>query len=266
MAVELSAQDIWNDVKRIREVSPLVHNITNYVVMNTTANALLAIGASPVMAHAQDEVADMVGIASALVINIGTLSPDWIVAMKKAMAVAAAKGTPIILDPVGAGATAFRTQTCHDLLEQTQPTVIRGNASEIMALIDSTIQTKGVDSSIDITPVKATQSLASRHSCVVVVSGERDLIADERSCVYVDNGHPMMPKVTGLGCTASALMGAFAAVQPNPLLAAAHTMAVMGICGEIAAERASGPGSLQMHFIDSLYQLSEHQLKDRLKG
>jgi hydroxyethylthiazole kinase len=187
-------------------------------------------------------------------------------AVARAMAVAAAKAIPIIFDPVGAGATAFRTQTCHDLLAQTQPTVIRGNASEIMALVDSTVQTKGVDSSIDIAPVTAAQSLANRYSCVVVVSGERDLIADERSRAYVDNGHPLMPKVTGLGCTASALMGAFAAVQPSPLRASAHTMAVMGICGEIAAERAAGPGSMQMHFIDSLYQLSEQQIKERLKG
>ncbi|MCW8858694.1 MAG: hydroxyethylthiazole kinase [Deltaproteobacteria bacterium] len=266
MPVELSAQEIWNDIQRIHDVSPLVHNITNYVVMNTTANALLAIGASPVMAHAQEEIADMVGIASALVINIGTLSRDWIVAMKRAMESAAEKAIPIIFDPVGAGATAFRTRTCHELLEQVRPTVIRGNASEIMALVDSTVQTKGVDSLIDIAPVKAAQSLAKRLSCVVVVSGESDLIADGRTCVYTHNGHSLMPKVTGLGCTASALMGAFSAVQSNPLLAAAHTMAVMGICGEIAAERASGPGSLQMHFIDSLYQLSEQQIVDHLKG
>ena len=266
MNIQISAHNLWNDIKKIRATGPLVHNITNYVVMNNTANALLAIGASPVMAHAVEEVEDMVNIASALVINIGTLSHDWITAMKAAITAASKRSIPIVLDPVGAGATSYRPQTCHELLAQASPTIIRGNASEIMALTDSSVQTKGVDSSTDQSPLNAAQQLADKHSCVVVVSGEIDLITDGEKCAYVRNGHALMPKVTGLGCTATALTGAFSAVQTDPFLAAAHTMAVMGICGEIATEKSSGPGSLQMNFIDTLFQLNEQQITDLLKG
>lgn len=266
MTIQISANNVWNDIEKIRSTGPLVHNITNYVVMNNTANALLAIGASPVMAHAAEEVEEMVNIASALVINIGTLSQDWITAMKTAMKTAADRSIPIILDPVGVGATSYRTRTCHELLAQAPPTIIRGNASEIMALTDSSVQTKGVDSSTDQSPLSAAQNLAKKQSCIVVVSGATDLITDGEKSVYIRNGHELMPKVTGLGCTATALTGAFAAVQEDPFLAAAHSMAVMGICGEIAAAKSSGPGSLQMNFIDTLYQLNEQQITDFLKG
>jgi hydroxyethylthiazole kinase len=266
MTIQILANNVWNDIEKIRSASPLVHNITNYVVMNNTANALLAIGASPVMAHAVEEVEDMVNIASTLVINIGTLSQDWIIAMKAAIKAAAARSIPIILDPVGVGATSYRTRTCHELFDQAAPTIIRGNASEIMALTDSSVQTKGVDSTTDQSPLVAAQNLAKQQSCIVVVSGETDLITDGEKSAYIRNGHAWMPKVTGLGCTATALTGAFAAVQKDPFLAAAHTMAVMGICGEIAAEKSSGPGSLQMNFIDTLFQLNEQQITDLLKG
>lgn len=266
MNIQISARDVWNDIEKVRSAAPLVHNITNYVVMNNTANALLAMGASPVMAHAIEEVEEMVNIASSLVINIGTLSHAWITAMKTAINAAAQRSIPIILDPVGAGATSYRTQTCHELLAQASPTIIRGNASEIMALTDSSVQTKGVDSRTDQSPLNAAQQLADKHSCVVVVSGEIDLITDGEKCAYVRNGHTLMPKVTGLGCTATALTGAFAAVQTDPFLAAAHTMAVMGICGEVATEKSSGPGSLQMNFIDTLFQLDQQQITELLKG
>lgn len=257
----MTAQTIWADVQKLRETAPLVHNITNYVVMNNTANALLAIGASPVMAHAPEEVEEMVGIASALVINIGTLSREWIAAMELAMCAAAKKGIPIVFDPVGAGATTYRTQTCLDLLQKTAPTIIRGNASEIMALLDSSIKTKGVDSSADgRTADAAAAALAKSYSCLVVVSGETDLVTDGSTRIYVNNGHALMPKVTGLGCTATALVGAFAAINSDLLAAASHAMAVMGICGELAAESSAGPASLQVNFVDSLFNLNEQQI------
>ena len=257
----MTAQTIWADVQKLRETAPLVHNITNYVVMNNTANALLAIGASPVMAHAPEEVEEMVGIASALVINIGTLSREWIAAMELAMCAAAKKGIPIVFDPVGAGATTYRTQTCLDLLQKTAPTIIRGNASEIMALLDSSIKTKGVDSSADgRTAEAAASALAHEYGCVVVVSGETDLVTDGSTRMYVNNGHALMPKVTGLGCTATALVGAFAAINSDLLAAASHAMAVMGICGELAAESSAGPASLQVNFVDSLFNLNEQQI------
>ncbi len=252
---------VWADVEKLRETAPLVHNITNFVVMNTTANALLAIGASPVMAHAAEEVTDMVAIASALVINIGTLSPDWVDAMRLAMSAASKKKIPIVFDPVGAGATPYRTNTCKLLLNAVRPTIIRGNASEIMALLNEDIKTKGVDSTMSsVSAQDAAKALAIRYQCVVVVSGEIDVITDGTDVMLVKNGHPMMPKVTGMGCTATALIGAFAAIQPNPLLAATHAMAVMSICGEMAARHSAGPATLQLHIIDSFYNLTRSDI------
>jgi hydroxyethylthiazole kinase len=251
----------WTAVTAIRNLAPVIHNITNYVVMNTTANALLAIGASPVMAHAEEEMADMVGISAALVINIGTLSREWVKSMFKATEQAAKRGIPIVLDPVGAGATPYRTRTVQDLLAATHPSIIRGNASEIMALCGDRATTKGVDSTeASKDAVAAAQFLHDSLGSVICISGETDYIVGGRELFRVRNGHPMMTKVTGLGCTATALCGAFAAVNPDLALAAAQTMAVMGIAGEIAAERAEGPGSLQMHFLDALYRLTKEDI------
>jgi hydroxyethylthiazole kinase len=262
----MTVETLWEDLQKLRSCAPLVHNITNFVVMNTTANALLAIGASPVMAHAPEEVEEMVGLASSLVINIGTLSREWISAMELAMQAAATKGIPIIFDPVGAGATAYRTQTCLALLQQTPPAVIRGNASEIMALHDSTIHTKGVDSSQSAQSAEnAATALAQKYACVVVVSGGTDLVTDGSTKNYVRNGHVLMPKVTGMGCTATALIGAFAAINTDMLAAATNAMAVMGICGEIAAKTAAGPASLQTDFIDCLFNLDKQQITLFLK-
>lgn len=262
----MTGRTIWIDLQRLREAAPLVHNITNFVVMNNTANALLAIGASPVMAHAPEEVEEMVGIASSLVINIGTLSREWIEAMGIAMEAATIKGIPIIFDPVGAGATTYRTDTCRELLRKTSPTVIRGNASEIMALIDTTIKTRGVDSSAQGSSAdSAATALAREYDCVVVVSGAIDLVTDGTVKNYVKNGHELMTKVTGLGCTATALIGAFTAINQDSLTAATHAMAVMGICGEIAAASATGPASLQMNLIDCLYYLDEKQISRFLR-
>lgn len=260
--MKLRVKDLCSDLQEVRSKSPLVHNITNYVVMNNTANALLAIGASPVMAHAVEEVADMTKLASALVINIGTLSQEWIKAMALAMTAAQIKGVPIIFDPVGAGATEFRTRTCLELLDQAAPTVIRGNASEIMALAGDYMQTKGVDSSVAASEADhAALALAEKYSCVVCVSGAVDLITDGNRIARVHNGHPLMPKVTGLGCTATALIGAFCSINANILVATNHAMAIMGICGELAAEQAAGPGTLQVHLIDAFYNLNNEQIE-----
>lgn len=263
----MKSTEIWNDVESIRLNSPLVHNITNYVVMNTTANALLALGASPVMAHAAEEVGEMASIASALVINIGTLSPSWVSAMEYAMATASERGIPIVFDPVGAGATSYRTDTCRRLLSAVSPSIIRGNASEIMALVDSGAKTRGVDSSADGTSaLEAAAELSGRYECAVSVSGATDLITDGTETLSIFNGHPMLPKVTGLGCTATALTGAFAAVNGNMLSAASNAMAVIGICGEIAAAKSEGPGSLQLNILDELYIIDEKTVAERLRS
>ncbi|MGD0277765.1 MAG: hydroxyethylthiazole kinase [Smithella sp.] len=264
--MKLTAAEIYRSVELIRHQSPVVHNITNYVVMNNTANALLAIGASPVMAHAEEEVEEMVNIAPALVINIGTLSERWINSMFKAARQSRKKGIPVILDPVGAGATAYRTSTARDLINSEPPAVIRGNASEIMALYDDKSRTKGVDSAASSeVAIDVARKLSEIHKCVICISGATDYIVDKEKIIKIKNGHPMMSRVTGLGCTASALCGAFAAVEKQPFVAAAETMAVMGIAGEMAAEISAGPGSLQTYFLDYLYRLSEDDIIRRLK-
>jgi hydroxyethylthiazole kinase len=256
----------FSDLARIRAEAPLVHNITNYVVMNGTANALLAVGASPVMAHAVEEVEEMVGLARALVLNIGTLSGPWIEAMLLAGRAARRLGIPVVLDPVGSGATRFRIATALRLLDEVGPTIVRGNASEIASLVSDDGGTKGVDSTRDADQtVDAARAVAERWRCVVSVSGATDIIVGEGAELRVGNGSPVMARVTGMGCAASALTGAFAAVNPSPLRAAAHAMALMGIAGEMAAERAEGPGSFQMHFLDTLARIGEADVKRRLR-
>jgi len=259
-------QQICTDIQRIRTKVPLVHNITNFVVMNNTANALLDIGASPVMAHALEEVEDMAALASALVINIGTLNTEWVAAMELAMRTAKSRHIPIVFDPVGAGATPFRTNTSLHLLELINPSVIRGNASEIMALAGAQIQTKGVDSAANNNEAAtAALTLAQRYSCSVCASGAVDFITDGKRTTLTSNGHPLMPRVTGLGCSASALTGAFCAVNQDYFAATVHAMAVLGICGEIAAHQSNGPGTLQLHIIDALYNLTDAQIETYLK-
>lgn len=262
----ITPESIWTDVAAIRRNTPLIHNITNYVVMNTTANALLALGASPVMAHALPEVEQMVGYAGALVINIGTLSDDWISAMEAAAKKARQSKIPIILDPVGSGATDYRTATARSLAEKYQPAIIRGNGSEIMSLCREDVKTKGVDSSDSSdAALEAAKTLHKETGSIVCITGATDYIMGGAEIYAVANGHAMMTRVTGLGCTASALCGAFAAVNPRADQAAAHAMAVMGIAGEMAVRKAEGPGSLQMSFIDSLYLLSEADIQDKFR-
>lgn len=243
-------------VAAVRSQRPLVHNITNYVVMNNSANALLAIGASPVMAHWKDEMEEMTAIAGALVINIGTLDSEWIEGMKAAGVAASRRGIPIVLDPVGAGATSQRTAAILELIKLCRPTIIRGNASEIMALVDAGVKSKGVDSSAASSDaVEAAKRLARESGAVVVISGETDYITDGNVVHTVDGGAPIMTAVTGMGCTATALTGAFAAVCKDPMTAAVAAMAVMSATGERAAAQARGNGSMQMHFLDELYNL-----------
>ncbi len=262
----ITAKIISRDLEKIRSQAPLVHNITNFVVMNLTANALLSLGASPVMAHAADEVEEMVGLAQAVVINIGTLSPHWVEAMEKAIKAAERGGKPVILDPVGAGATAYRTSTAKKLLASGPVAIVRGNGSEIKSLVDSGSKTKGVDSLEGAEAAQeAARRLSSEFNCVVSISGPVDIVVKKDKTIKIANGHPFMPKVTGLGCTASAITGAFAAVNPNYLEAAAGAMAVMGICGELAAESARGPASFELSFLDWLHLVGEKEIAARLR-
>jgi hydroxyethylthiazole kinase len=247
---------IHSVIERVRERGPLVHNITNYVVMNNTANALLAFGASPAMVHATDEVEEFVAISSSLVINIGTLSSPWIAAMRMAAGVAGRLGKPWVLDPVGAGATRLRTRTATDLL-LLRPTVVRGNASEILAISGGSAEgPKGVDSlHASHEAAGPAAALARAQNVTVAVTGAIDVVTDGSRTLLVEGGHPMMGRVTGLGCTATALVGACLAVEPDPVLATAAGLAALGAAGKMAAEVAGGPGSLQVALLDLLYSL-----------
>jgi hydroxyethylthiazole kinase len=271
MSESLSPSHIWSDILAVRERAPLVHSITNLVVMNFNANVLLAVGASPVMAHAHEEVADMAGIAQSLVLNIGTLDPYWIESMRLALASAAARGIPVVLDPVGAGATAYRNASIERLLAQVMPTVVRGNGSEIMSVAGASVSTRGVDSSAAANDaLGGAQALVLRTQGVVCVSGETDHVLDAgRRWARLRNGHVWMTKITGVGCSATALIGAFCAVQPDPWRATVSAMALMSVAGEIAAEQAlahqQGVGSMQVALLDALQLLDQRSLEQRLK-
>ncbi len=240
----------------IREKSPLVHNMTNIVVANTTANALLAIGASPAMVDGPEEAPELAGVAGALVVNVGTVTPAQAEAMKLATAAAHKAGRPWVLDPVAVGALTFRTQLAAELLEN-KPSVIRGNGSEVMALAGQGSGGKGVDSTDSSESALAgAKALAKQTGAVVVVSGPVDFITDGERVAEVANGDAMMPYVTGLGCTATALTGATLAVCDDTFDAAVDAMVFLGVVGELAAKDSTGPASLQLDIINGLYQLN----------
>ena len=250
------------NLKRVCETKPLVHNVTNFVVMNFTANVLLAAGASPVMAHAENEVEEMVSFAKALVLNIGTLDDVWIAAMVKAGKKASALGVPIILDPVGAGATKLRTDAAKRILAETKVTLVRGNASEILALGGAASKSKGVDAadSVDAAAERA-GTLARELGLPVAITGPVDFITDGKRVVRVANGHPLMGCVTGTGCGATAIIGAFAGVDADPVSAAATALAYYGLAGEHAADGANGPGSFAVRFLDALHGLTLDEVR-----
>ena len=253
-------------LKTIRENSPLVHNITNYVVMNNTANALLSVGASPVMAHAIEEVEDIVTISSSLVINMGTLSEKWIESMVLANKKAKATGTPSVFDPVGVGASKYRTETAQKIIESATPSVIRGNASEIMALAQLTNSTKGVDSTMETQDaLEGAVLLSKKLNNTIVVSGAVDYIITGDRKSSISNGSPLMAKVTGMGCTATSIIGACIAVEKDIHLAATAAMAIMGVAGDMAEAISKGPGSFQMNFLDSLYQITPEMVGEKVK-
>ena len=261
MKTTISSDVLSAAIAAVRTQSPLVHNITNYVVMNNSANALLAIGASPVMAHWVSEMEEMTAIAGTLVLNIGTLDDKWIDGMLTAGKAAMRRDTPIVLDPVGVGATSQRAEAAMKIIEHCRPTIIRGNASEIMALVDASVKSRGVDSSASSDDaLESAKRLAVDTGAVVVISGATDYITNGTDVYTVEGGNPIMATVTGMGCTSTAIVGAFAAVVEDPMIAATAAMAVMSLAGERAAANARGNGSMQMHFLDELYNLTPETL------
>ncbi|HVM17429.1 MAG TPA: hydroxyethylthiazole kinase [Gaiellaceae bacterium] len=252
---------------RIRETKPLVHQITNYVVMNETANATLALGALPVMAHAQEEVEEMVGLAGALAINIGTLSPHWVDAMLAAGRAANARGVPIVLDPVGAGATRYRTETSKRLLDELDVAVLRGNAGEVATLVGVEAEVRGVESIGGAgDPAELAQQAARALGVVAAVTGPVDHVSDGERTLAVANGHELLGAVTGTGCMSTAMTGCFLAVRPEePLAAAAEALAAFGVAAEDAAAEARGPGSFHAGLYDALAALDPRTLDGRAR-
>jgi hydroxyethylthiazole kinase len=300
------AERTATSLERIRKQTPLVHNITNFVVMNDTANVLLAIGASPVMAHAVSEVREMVSYAGALVLNIGTLDTEWVESMLIAGLEANERHVPVVLDPVGAGATAFRTAATQQILDTVKMAAVRGNAGELASIAGLHGKVRGVDSVSADSPEMAALIVARRTGGAAVASGAIDYVAGAPAEVRsgaarpgngaanggaaggvaaaasaaggagaagamprlagvprlaeVRNGDPFMGRITGSGCMATALVGAFLAVEPDPFLAAAEAMIAFGIAGEAAAKISAGPGTFRAHLIDAVANLTRPQI------
>jgi hydroxyethylthiazole kinase len=254
-------------LRRLRETRPLVHQITNYVVMNETANATLAIGALPVMAHAPEEVEEMVGLAGALVLNIGTLSSSWVDAMLIAGRAANARGVSVVLDPVGVGATRYRTDTARRILGEVEVAVLRGNAGEVATLAGVDAEVRGVESiGAAGTAADVARAAAVALGVVASVTGSIDHVSNGERVVAVENGHPLLGSITGTGCMSSAITGAFLAVRPDdPLEAAAEALAAFGVAGENAAPGARGPGSFHVNLYDSLAALDPDILDERAR-
>jgi len=248
---------------RIREQKPVVHHLTNWVTIYDCAQVTKTLGASPVMAHAREEAAEMVQIASALVLNIGTLTVDMVEAMKLAARGANQKGIPVVLDVCGAGATSLRDQKCLELLNEVRVDVIKGNASEVARVSGESVRTRGVDATeVGGNLVLLAEKLASQRQATVVITGKVDIATDGKTTYLVSNGHPMMTHVVGTGCMAASVIGAFAAVERDLALAAACALACYGVAAELAAEKSSGPASFKERLFDCLYQL-DRQTVDR---
>jgi hydroxyethylthiazole kinase len=258
--------DPGNTLGLIRERKPLVHNITNYVVMNETANAILALGALPVMAHAKDEVREMVGLAGALVLNIGTLSEDWIEAMLLAGTAANENGVPVVLDPVGVGATAYRTDTARRILAAVDVAVLRGNAGEVATLVGVEAEVRGVESvGVAGDPAELAQQAARTLGLVASVTGPVDHISDGERSAAVGNGNPLLASITGTGCMSTAITGCFLAAKDDRFEAAVEALVAFGVAGEDAAVDAKGPGSFHVNLYDALAALDPATLSERAK-
>jgi hydroxyethylthiazole kinase len=254
-------------LRTLRERKPLVHQITNYVVMNETANVTLAVGALPVMAHAREEVEEMVALASALVLNIGTLSPHWVDAMLAAGKAANERGVPVVLDPVGAGATSYRTNTARQILDEVKVSVLRGNLGEVATLVGVEAEVRGVESiETGGDPAELARAAARNLGVVASVTGRVDHVSDGENLLSVANGHELLTTVTGTGCMSSAITGCFVAVKRDVSLeAAAEALAAFGVAAENAARDAQGPGSFHVALYDALAALEPETLDAQAK-
>ncbi|MBN2442338.1 MAG: hydroxyethylthiazole kinase [Spirochaetales bacterium] len=255
--------DIYKFLRKVREDKPLVHHITNWVTIYDCANIVKVFGASPVMAHAKEEVKDMVNIASALVLNIGTLTLDIIEAMIIAGRAANNKGIPVILDVCGAGATKLRDDKCFEILDEVKISIIKGNSSEIARIAGENSATKGVDAGeVNKDLYSIAKTLGKRYHSTIVITGKEDIIADETGkCYSVENGVPMMANIVGTGCMATSVIGTFAAIEKNCAMAAAAGLCCFEIASEGALEKSRGPGSFKVNLFDEVFHLSQETIE-----
>lgn len=250
--------DAYSILQRVREQKPVIHHLTNWVTIYDCANIVKVFGASPVMAHAKEEVAEMSSIASALVLNIGTLTVDFVDAMAIAAKSANSKGIPVVLDACGAGATRLRDDKCAHLLSSAKIDIIKGNASEIARVAGEEVRTKGVDSTDVGSGIEAiAKKLAAGRKCTVVVTGKEDIVTDGKRVFIVKNGHPMMADIVGTGCMAASVIGTFAAVESDCAAASAAGLCAYEIAAEIAAGKSAGPGTFKENLYDAVYALDE---------
>lgn len=254
--------EIYSLLEKVRKQKPVIHHLTNWVTIYDCANIVKAFGGSPVMAHAKEEVADMVNISSALVLNIGTLTIDFIESMKIAAQAANKKGIPVILDVCGAGATKLRDDKCFELLDNFKIDIIKGNASEIAKITGENVQTKGVDSGdTDINLIELAKKLSEKRNSVVVITGKEDIIANQDYQYIVKNGDEMMGNIVGTGCMAASVIGTFAAIENELAKAAAVALSCFGISAELATTESCGPGSFKEKLFDAVYNLNDEQMK-----
>jgi hydroxyethylthiazole kinase len=257
--------DAFALLARIRAQNPVVHHLTNWVTIYDCANVVKVLGGSPVMAHAREEVAQMAGIASALVLNIGTLTVEFVAAMKAAALTANARGIPVVLDVCGAGATTLRDEKSFELLQEVRIDIIKGNASEIARISGAAVRTRGVDAAqVDQDLTEVVRRLARERRCTVALTGAADLVAGDTRLYVIKNGHPMMSRLVGTGCMAASVIGAFAAVEPDLTLAAAAALVCFEVAAECALPASRGPGTFKDHLFDCLYHLDQETI-DRLQ-
>ncbi|GAA0359791.1 hydroxyethylthiazole kinase [Bacillus horti] len=260
-----NGEEVSTLLRKVREKNPLVHNITNDVVTNYTANGLLALGASPVMAVAHEEVEDMAKIAGAVVLNIGTLTEAQVEAMLLAGKSANKHGVPVILDPVGAGATLYRTETARKILREVQVSVLRGNAAEVANVMGEEWEIKGVDAGeVAGDTVALCHAAAKQLGCTVVITGKDDVVSNGNESIVTGNGHVLSTKVTGSGCLLSSVVGAFCAIEEDLVFASVSAVASYGIAAELAGAKQSLPGSFQIEFLNQLNALTEKDILEKL--
>ena len=260
-------------IEKVREQKPLVHHITNYVTVNDCANITLAIGASPIMADALAEAADIASISKTVVLNMGTLNERTIPSMLAAGKAANSKGIPVVFDPVGAGASSLRNETVRQILNEVDITIVRGNISEIRYIAGLSASTKGVDASDsdmsdDSSALEVARITAQKLGCVAAITGAVDYISDGVNGWRIENGHPMLAGLTGTGCMCSSLLGSFCGAAPDePLTASIAALLTMGIAGELAYEKAgtSGNGSFRAALHDAVSRMDSKTLLGRAK-